>query len=439
MNARLFWPLSQTHRVAQMELRSDSVKRPVEPLLADMQTLASLADTIRSLEGPDGHPAWSNAVRAAAEQSAAILERTAQRLPGPESEVIAMRAAGLNGGDHAAAARRQAELDERDLVLLCGPMSTWRRKSQRQFHGMMASVPLVRWNTLVADADAMIDDLVAYVAETVAQPRLTVVPVPGFRVGDLLYCGGEPDGFPKHFAYFLPEDEGIRGARLAKTIVYANVYAAHHEQISKRLAERVFLSPGLWPEQPLEILLLWFRGHDVGHQLRLPQTSYRALHVVGLETSIALQEALADVIGYLALTGGPWQVKFDIDRAAAGSVFLAEMLRYVQRGPGLFPDSDAAFLELSFLHDRGYVRLDAATGRLDWEPDRLHDGVIAIARELTSALLDTDVAQTAALIEAHMPGEHEPLAGWRASFDVLISDIPTTFAYRATVHPANGS
>jgi hypothetical protein len=431
-SSQLFWPPDRPHRVAFTELTPHNVSLVVRAQLRDLCELAELADTIRSFEGVNGAIVTDAAETAARERSAALLLRIAEGLPGPESEVVASRAAGLACGDSLGAARRQAEVEERDLVLLCGPVSTWRRKSTATFHGMMASVPVASWNAFVARADSLLGRLVPYLAGTLEQPALTTRPVPGFRIADLFVCGGEPNGFPKHFAYFLPEDEGVRGASCAKTLVYANVYAAHHELISRPLAALTLDPPeSAWPDRTLEPLLLWFRGHDVGHQLRLPQTALRELHVVGPEASIALQEALADVIGYLATAGGPWQSELGLERAAAGSVFLAELLRYVQRGPRLFPDSDAAFLELSYLSDGGYVELDASRGRLAWEPDALHHGMVALGRELTQALLDTDVARTRALIAAHLPVEGEGLAGWWTEFDAATSDVPTTFAYCA--------
>lgn len=428
--SRLFWPADGSHRIAATELRSEHVPDVVQELLDDVHELAELADTIRSLEGSGGFSTSRAAAYAARQEAATLLLRAAESLPGPEAEVAAMRAAGLDGGDPGAAARRQAEVDEQDLVLLCGPTSTWRRKSSRTFFGAMASVPHAPCNDFVARVDACLPELLPYLVDTLSQPGLTVRPVPGFRVADLLSCGGEPDGFPKHFAYFLPEDEGLSAVTPAKTVVYANVYAMHHDRISRPLADRLLEScGGEWPDRPLEALLVWFRGHDYGHQLRLPQTALRELHVVGRETSIALQEALADVIGYLAMAGGPFGSRLGCDRALAGSMFLAEMLRYMQRRIGLFPDSDAAFFELSYLSSNGYVEIDPVTARVAWEPDSLHAGVTALARELVGAILDTDVTRTMALLAAHFPGEDAPLVDWWATHASLTSDVPTTFAY----------
>src|SRR2546423_284132 len=235
-SAELFWPPNQPHRIAFTDLTPARLPPVVRDELPALSELAELAATIRSSEG--GANGSSRVAQVARERSASVLRELAEELPGPESEVVALRAAALTGGDAAVAARRQAEIVERDLVLLCGPVATWRRKSTETFHGMMASVPLPDWNDFVDGADALVEPLVAYVADVLEQPQLTARPVPGFQVADLVVCGGEPSGFPKHFAYFLPEDEGVRGD-CAKTVVYANVYVAHHELIGRELAARV--------------------------------------------------------------------------------------------------------------------------------------------------------------------------------------------------------
>ena len=94
------------------------------------------------------------------------------------------------------------------------------------------------------------------------------------------------------------------------------------------------------------------------------------------------------------------------------------------------PPPDAAFLELTYLSNGGYVDICAGTGHLAWEPDSLYDGMVALGRELTCAVLGTQVLCARALIAAHLPVDHEPLAGWRAAFDAATYHVPTSLAYR---------
>jgi hypothetical protein len=426
----LFWPPEHTHRILPVVLSREGIPSSIRPHLADLDELASLADAIRALQDRSGSFVGGTVARSALERSAALLAVTAESLSGPEAEVIRLRAEELNGDGCSTAAIRQAQIRERDLVLLCGPMATWQRKSSATYHGFVASVPWAPGNALIARADSL--PLRDYMADLLDQPRLTARPVPGFLVTTLITCGGEPNGFPKHFAYFLPEDEGVKGAGISKTVVYANVYSARFEGISRPLAQ-LGLEPtvDVSPEQALKLLVLWFRGHDIGHQLRLPTTAFRELRLLGRATSIALQEALADVIGYLAMTGGPWCGAFGGDLAACEFVFLAELLRYLERGSRYFPDSEAADLELSYLLAGGYAEL-GPTGRLVWEPGRLNEGMVALGRELTTCILGTDVLRAEQLVAAHLGDYREPMASWRSGFRRSASGVPTSLAYHFT-------
>ncbi len=94
-----------------------------------------------------------------------------------------------------------------------------------------------------------------------------------------------------------------------KSVVYANLYQTRFQRVSLPLAEETlvpFRLNGLTPYRSLRDLLLWFRGHDIGHSFRLPETDYERLQSVGLENMWMLQEAIADVMGYLMVVNGPW-------------------------------------------------------------------------------------------------------------------------------------
>jgi len=430
----MFWPPDRTHRILPVSLSREGIPASLRASLEDIDELASLADVLRALQCQPGCFAGGSVAHAALARSAELLKRTAKQLPGPEAEVIALRAQGLSGNGGENAAIRQAQIQERDLVLLCGPMTTWQRKSSLTYYGFAASVPLPPSNLLIARADSLLPDVQAYLADMLGQPELVARQAYRFLVTNLVNCGGEPNRFPKHFAYFLPEDEGIKRAKVCKTVVYANVYDARFESISRRLAQ-LGLDPAIDVSagQAMTLLLLWFRGHDVGHRFRLPNSAFRELGQLGRDTSIALQEALADVVGYLAVSGGPWYRGFGIDLASCGFVFLAELLHYLERGAQYFPDSEAADLELSYLINGGYAELSAA-GQVLWDPQTLHDGMLALGRELVVSILGNDTCHAAQMVATHLANDREPMSSWRPRFHHYASDVPTSLAYESFEH-----
>ena len=65
------------------------------------------------------------------------------------------------------------------------------------------------------------------------------------NVTDLLISAGEAAGHPKHFAYFMPEDEGVDGLPLEeqRTLYMRNVHLARYSVITIPLAETLLDGP----------------------------------------------------------------------------------------------------------------------------------------------------------------------------------------------------
>src|SRR5437764_1409402 len=90
--------------------------------------------------------------------------------------------------------------------------------------------------------------------------------------------------------------------------------------------------------------------------------------------------------------------------------FLISLLRilarkwstsYIRRGPTWFPDSGAAFIELSYLLSHGSVSLIENGEKLAWDGDRLYNGMVALAGELINVILRADVERATALLANH--------------------------------------
>jgi hypothetical protein len=139
--ASMFWPPAALHRIATIPLDVDLA----DPLLlrhaGSILELSSLADAIRALQREDGSFVNEEVAQAALRRSAAVLRAMAVDLPEPAAGLARLRADGLARGDTRHAALREAAEGEGELTLLCGGITTWRRKSKRRFHGFIAAVP----------------------------------------------------------------------------------------------------------------------------------------------------------------------------------------------------------------------------------------------------------------------------------------------------------
>jgi hypothetical protein len=298
---------------------------------------------------------------------------------------------------------------------------------------MIAATTDSKGNELVGRLDGATKAALGRLVNDVGCQELSLREAHPMIITRLIACGGEANTFPKHFAYFLPEDEGVDGAAKKKTIAFANVYRARFEQMSSRLG-RDLLDPIPWLASSASspMLLTWLRGHDIGHELVTPDTAYDCwAETFGVEPFMMLQEAVADVFGVLLALTPEWREAGGYSEEEMCSVFLAELLQYLRRGPWLYGDAGAAALELNFLATNGFLDVSPRSRRIRWKPEVLQDGLRALAqlleREVISAP-DGDSPRT--LIERH--GWHSPQCAAAQVFDTLhkeLGHVPSSLAY----------
>ena len=256
------------------------------------------------------------------------------------------------------------------------------------------------------------------------------------NVTDLLLSAGEAAGHPKHFAYFMPEDEGVDGLPLKeqRTLYMRNVHLARYREITIPLAEELLSGPMRAAEVPIEDTLMpWIRGHDHGHNVVVPETDYDSWReTLGIEPFMALQEAIADVYGFLMTISDAWSSSTGVSRLDMCATHMAELLHYMRRGPKYYGDPGAAFVELSFLAENGFVEIDER-GRIRWEEEGFSRGMAALASALTDATVGApdECGSEAFLARYGWPTETAALRTLNAMREEL-TNVPTSIAFYRT-------
>jgi hypothetical protein len=444
----LFWPEEEQHGVRYVPLRA-RLSEELAPLAPRLRELAAVGDALRSLQTRGGAPLSHEAVDALAERTGELLTEIAEAMEGEAAEIVKMRArAFLEGGSHAEAARREGALYElAPLTVLCGPQCTWRLKTATPLHTVVAAVANPEYDALVRALDEHLPQATAELREELKEPKGTAprLAEPGFselrlsasypmRVTDMIACGGEANAYPKHFAYFLPEDEDVKGepGQRKKTIVFRNAYRERFTVISQPLGEAVFAGPKRDPDKPPEsALLAWFRGHDIGHTATLPSTDYGWHYDLGHEPFMMMQEAVSDVYGLLLTLTPTWLSLTGLSAVDVTEVFLAELLHYLRRGPWLYGDAGAAYLELSYLLANGYLEMQA-DGRVHWEMERLHEGMRSLAKEMAAAVLQPTTAEPCKrLVAAYgWPAQTPAAVQVLSQLQGPLRAVPSALAYR---------
>ena len=431
----LFWPEEEQHGVRYVPLQAQ-LSEELAPLAPRLRELAAVGDALRSLQTREGAPLSPEAVDALAERTGELLTEIAEAMEGEPAEITRMRAgAFLEGGSHAEAAVREGALYElAPLTVLCGPQCTWRLKTPTPLHTVVAAVANQEYDAMVRSLDEHLPRATTELRAELSLPDLELDESYPMRVTDMIACGGEANAYPKHFAYFLPEDEGVRGepGQRKKTIVFRNAYRERFTVISEPLGEAVFAGPRRDPDRPPEsALLAWFRGHDIGHTATLPSTDYGWHYDLGHEPFMMMQEAVSDVYGLLLTLTPTWLSLTGLSEVDVADVFLAELLHYLRRGPWLYGDAGAAYLELSYLLANGYLEM-REDGRVHWEMERLHEGVRSMAKEMATAVLEPTTAEPCKRLVATYgwPAQTPAAVQVLSQLQGPLRAVPSALAYR---------
>jgi len=433
-----FWPVDDQHGVGYVLLEGQPPSDPdrTMPLLVK---LAAQSEAMRGLQTADGTFLSESAASALrGEMSEGLLE-LAELLDEESGELIRMRAKALSGAaDHGETVIGIARKNvQPSLEIVCGPLCTWRMKTRAGLHSFLAAARDEKNQRLLDSLDESLEGALDALREGLDTPGLHVPFKLPMNVTDLLISAGEAAGHPKHFAYFMPEDEGVDGLALEeqRTLYMRNVHIARYKVITIPLAEVLLNGPVGPTEVPVEETLMpWIRGHDHGHNTIVPETDYESwMKTLGIEPFMALQEAIADVYGFLMTISEPWLERTGVSRLDMSATHIAEMLHYLRRGPEFYGDPGAAYVELSFLAENGYVEIDGS-GKISWDEDGFCRGMTALAAALTeSTVAAPDERGSEELLARYgWPAETAAMRTWNRMRDEL-AGVPTSVAfYRPT-------
>ncbi len=432
-----FWPVDTQHGVCHVRLDGEpaaDVERAM-PLLVE---LAAQSEAMRSLQSDAGEVLSEAAATVLRGEMAEGMRELAKLVDEQSAAAIRLRAKGLAGGiEH-----REMTLEiarggpPPALEVVCGPLCTWRMKTRAGLHSFVAAARDAEQQELLDRLDDSLDDALTEVEGEIGASGMHVPFKLPMNVTDLLISAGEAAGHPKHFAYFMPEDEGVDGLPLSeqRTLYMRNVHLARYSTITIPLGEALLEGPMRAAEAPIaDTLMPWIRGHDHGHNVIVPETSYESwMETLGIEPFMALQEAIADVYGFLLTISEPWRAITGVTPLEMAATHLAELLHYMRRGPKYYGDPGAAYVELSFLAENGFVEIDDR-GRVRWDEEGFCRGMAALAAALTDATVGAsdERGSEAFLARYGWPTETPAMRTFEAMQRECV-DVPTSLAFYRT-------
>jgi hypothetical protein len=216
------------------------------------------------------------------------------------------------------------------------------------------------------------------------------------------------------------------------------VHLIRYAEITLPLGEAVLEGPIRTAEVPTEATLMpWIRGHDHGHNVVVAATDFDPWKDrLGTEPFCMLGEAYADVYGFLMTISDAWLAISGVNRLDMCGTHIAEMLHYMRRGPQYFGDPGAAYLELGFLAENGFVEIDS-TGHVRWSEEGFCRGMAALASVLTDATVGALDERGSEQLIARYGWPAETAA--KRTLDMMrreLANVPTSIAFYRTTDVA---
>lgn len=432
--APLIWPERDNHTLTAVDL-DPALPANVAALLPQLRQLAALGDALRALQSLDGGFVHEGHARTLAKASAELMEEIAasDAVSEAQADMLRRRAEALAGLRHdTGIAHDEAALTTpQNLTVIAGPMCTFRNKTRTPLHSVVACTAHPQGDELIAALDASSGRVLEEVNGYCGTPDVTVGGIFAMQVTDLIAMGGESNAFPKHFAYFLPEDEGAGyGEVFNKTILFRNVYGLRYEYISKPLGDA--LLKGYRPNPTVDVrnvLITWMRGHDIAHAVTTPRVGRVEPKDVGHEPWYALQEAIADAYGTAMSLTDTWLELAGCTRDDMVAIYLAEALHYLRRHPRNWGDAGAASVELSFLATHGAIDVHP-DGTISWETDKVVKGVHQLCATLERDVVSApESASVQRVLDTYGWREDSVLAPTLNKIRNELGGVPTSLAY----------
>lgn len=312
--------------------------------------------------------------------------------------------------------------DHIDLIL--GKVFSLEGDSRRFYSGAVGVVN-GSFNDLIEDYDTRLGSLLERLPVPGGKKGLSIrEKLPLMRCIDVFSLAGELDTRHKPICVFFSGGGPENLSTLSRVTVFINLYVRRFELISREIARRYIMGhsiiEGLDYETIGRFLLLWLRGHDIGHFCGEDSLS-RYMSEMD-RVYLILHELKSDMV---ALYGLKYVVKdllkgVEDPLVKAYLVSIAEMFRYIRRG-GFYnhPDTASAFLAYSHLKENGSIGFDPIEGRFKVDFDRLERGIEDLTEEVFGIFAEGSVSRARELVnrwgdisrlgQSDLPGELKAL------------------------------
>lgn len=337
-------------------------------------------------------------------QIISLLRSAAREMPDIEKQNYLRQVENISRGIYDLCSLTARGDGEEPINLIIGKIFSYEKKGHRLYAGA-AGLSNNSYNGLIREYD---NEFERCLRDSPFRSLMDRTPgsseFPDMKCMDVFALAGELNQRHKPICVFFSGTAGVNTSALKKAIVFINLYIRRFQNITMAIAKRLLdghsLIENLEYNDIGKLLLIWLRGHDLGHfcgednlekVMNQHDSEYLVLHelksdFISLYVMRYLSNSLLEGDGLLS----------------AYLVSVAEMLRYIRRERFYnYPDSVSALLTYLYLSESGSIVFNAKAGKFEIDKEKLDKHI----EEMTLTLLDL-------FSEGDAPGARQFLKRW---------------------------
>lgn len=260
-----------------------------------------------------------------------------------------------------------------------------------------------KFDGLIRIYDERMPDFAARLGSLTGGSSLSVPEsIPELKCIDVFSLSGGLNTRHKPICVFFSGGARENVSSLSNMTVFINLYVSRFRAITKKIADGYLpwageLFVGLGSDDIARLLLIWLRGHDVGHFFGADNLG-KVMSEFDMDYMI-LHELKSDFVALhnLRYLGPEALGGLSVEQTYAASV--SEMFRYIRRG-GIYkhPDSGSAYLTYMALIEEGALEYDRGSGQYSFDRDKFEKAVLKHTAELLNLFSKGSAADARAYV-----------------------------------------
>ena len=224
---------------------------------------------------------------------------------------------------------------------------------------------------------------------------------PLMRCIDVFSLAGELNIRHKPICVFFSGGASQNLSTLSMMTVFINMYVYRFKLISKGIVRKYLedysIIKDLDDSTVAKLLLIWLRGHDLGHFYGLDSLGKKMSELD--KVYLILHELKSDVIALYNLRYLTDELLNDDLLVKAYLVAIAEMFRYIRRGRFYdYPDTASAFLAYCYFRESGSINFDPNEKKFRVDFRKLETDIKDLTEKLLTIFAEGDVTQGVKLL-----------------------------------------